>query len=128
MIAGGGDAETSRRGYGRLLCKRKCSDDGKPAKSPEGAKPGPTVLLTQDGRSVQRIYLSKIASSAACQRLLLGRTGITHHRPVTPIRIPKGAELHVDAHYNNATANKINSNPNQTLYISRMTWEETMAP
>ena len=50
------------------------------------------------------------------------------YRPVAPIRIPKGAKLHVDAHYNNATSNKFNPNPSQTVYIGRMTWEEMMAP
>jgi hypothetical protein len=50
------------------------------------------------------------------------------YRPSTPIRIPKGAKLHVDAHYNNGTSNKFNPNPNQTVYIGRMTWEEMMAP
>ncbi len=50
------------------------------------------------------------------------------YRPQTTIRIPKGAKLHVDAHYNNGTSNKFNPNPNQTVYIGRMTWEEMMAP
>ena len=50
------------------------------------------------------------------------------YRPAAPIRIPKGVKLHVDAHYNNATSNKFNPNPNQTVYIGRMTWEEMMAP
>ena len=50
------------------------------------------------------------------------------YRPQTTIRIPRGAKLHVDAHYNNGTSNKFNPNPNQTVYIGRMTWEEMMAP
>ena len=35
----------------------------------------------------------------------------------------EGREAHVDAHDNNATSNKFNPNPNQTVYIGRMTWE-----
>lgn len=50
------------------------------------------------------------------------------YQPMKPIRIPKGAKLHVEAHFNNATTNKFNPNPNQTVYIGRMTWEEMMAP
>jgi hypothetical protein len=50
------------------------------------------------------------------------------YQPVKPIRIPKGTKMHVDAHYNNSTSNKFNPNPNRTVYLGRMTWEEMMAP
>jgi hypothetical protein len=50
------------------------------------------------------------------------------YQPAKPIRIPKGTKLHVDAHYDNSTANKSNPNPNRTVYLGRMTWEEMMAP
>jgi hypothetical protein len=50
------------------------------------------------------------------------------YKPAAPIRIPKGVRLHVDAHYNNSTSNKFNPDPNRTVYIGRMTWEEMMAP
>jgi len=50
------------------------------------------------------------------------------YQPMQPIRIPKGVKLHVDAHYNNSTSNKFNPDPNRTVYIGRMTWEEMMAP
>jgi hypothetical protein len=50
------------------------------------------------------------------------------YRPIAPIRIPKGAKLHVDAHYNNSTSNRFNPDPNRTVYQGRMTWEEMMAP
>ena len=50
------------------------------------------------------------------------------YQPMTPIRVPKGVKLHVDAHYNNSTSNKFNPDPSRTVYIGRMTWEEMMAP
>jgi hypothetical protein len=50
------------------------------------------------------------------------------YQPMQPIRIPKGVKLHVDAHYNNSTSNRFNPDPNRTVYIGRMTWEEMMAP
>jgi len=50
------------------------------------------------------------------------------YQPIKPIRIPKGAKLHVDAHYNNSTSNRFNPDPKRTVYIGRMTWEEMMAP
>jgi hypothetical protein len=50
------------------------------------------------------------------------------YQPLKPIRIPKGVKLYVEAHFNNGTSNKFNPNPNQTVYIGRMTWEEMMAP
>ena len=50
------------------------------------------------------------------------------YQPAKPIRVPKGTKLHVDAHYDNSTTNKFNPNPNRTVYLGRMTWEEMMAP
>jgi hypothetical protein len=50
------------------------------------------------------------------------------YRPAAPIHIPKGTKLHVEAHYDNSTANKFNPNPNRTVYPGNMTWEEMMSP
>jgi hypothetical protein len=50
------------------------------------------------------------------------------YQPAKPIRAPKGTKMYVDAHYDNSTANKANPNPNRTVYLGRMTWEEMMAP
>jgi hypothetical protein len=50
------------------------------------------------------------------------------YQPMTPIRVPKGTRVHVEAHYNNSPSNKFNPDPNRTVYIGRMTWEEMMAP
>jgi hypothetical protein len=36
--------------------------------------------------------------------------------------------MYVDAHYDNSRANRFNPNPNRTVYLGRMTWEEMMAP
>jgi hypothetical protein len=36
--------------------------------------------------------------------------------------------MYVDAHYDNSPANRNNPNPNRTVYLGRMTWEEMMAP
>jgi peptidoglycan hydrolase-like protein with peptidoglycan-binding domain len=48
--------------------------------------------------------------------------------PSTPIKLPKGTKLRVDAHFDNSTLNKFNPNPNQTVYYGDMTWEEMMGP
>jgi hypothetical protein len=50
------------------------------------------------------------------------------YQPMKPIRVPMGVRLHVDAHYDNSTSNRFNPDPNRTVYIGRMTWEEMMAP
>jgi hypothetical protein len=50
------------------------------------------------------------------------------YQPAAPIRVPKGTRLHVDAHYDNSSANRSNPNPNRTVFLGRMTWEEMMAP
>jgi hypothetical protein len=50
------------------------------------------------------------------------------YQPSKPIRVPKGTKLYVDAHYDNSAANRHNPNPNRTVYLGRMTWEEMMAP
>jgi len=50
------------------------------------------------------------------------------YNPETPIRIPKGTKLHVDAHYNNSASNKFNPNPNRVVRPGTMTWEEMMSP
>jgi hypothetical protein len=50
------------------------------------------------------------------------------YQPARPIRVPKGTRMYVDAHYDNSRANRFNPNPNRTVYLGRMTWEEMMAP
>jgi hypothetical protein len=50
------------------------------------------------------------------------------YQPAKPIRVPKGTKLFVDAHYDNSSANRHNPNPNRTVHLGRMTWEEMMAP
>jgi hypothetical protein len=50
------------------------------------------------------------------------------YQPTKPIFIPKGTTIHIDATYDNSTANKFNPNPGQTVYPGRMTWEEMMSP
>jgi len=44
------------------------------------------------------------------------------------IRVPKGAKLRVDAHFDNSANNKFNPNPDKTVYYGQMTWEEMMSP
>jgi|KBSMisStaDraftv2_1062788.scaffolds.fasta_scaffold21088_3 hypothetical protein len=50
------------------------------------------------------------------------------YQPARPIRVPKGTKMYVDAHYDNSASNRANPNPNRTVYLGRMTWEEMMAP
>jgi hypothetical protein len=50
------------------------------------------------------------------------------YQPKRPIRIPKGTKMFVDAYYDNSRANRHNPNPERTVYLGRMTWEEMMAP
>ena len=50
------------------------------------------------------------------------------YQPAKPIRVPRGTKLFVDAHYDNSSANRHNPNPNRTVHLGRMTWEEMMAP
>lgn len=50
------------------------------------------------------------------------------YQPARPIRVPRGTRMYVDAYYDNSAANRHNPNPNRTVYLGRMTWEEMMAP
>ena len=50
------------------------------------------------------------------------------YQAATPIKIPKGSRLKVEAHYNNSSSNKFNPDPNRTVYPGRMTWEEMFNP
>ena len=50
------------------------------------------------------------------------------YQPKKPLRIPKGTKMFVDAYYDNSRANRSNPNPERTVYLGRMTWEEMMAP
>jgi hypothetical protein len=45
-----------------------------------------------------------------------------------PIKIPKGTKLVVAAYYDNSTNNKFNPDPNRTVFIGNMTWEEMDTP
>src|SRR5262249_48281806 len=46
----------------------------------------------------------------------------------TSIKVTKGTNLRVDAHFDNSANNKFNPNPNKTVYYGEMTWEEMMFP
>ncbi|HKE83815.1 MAG TPA: hypothetical protein VKB50_08680 [Vicinamibacterales bacterium] len=50
------------------------------------------------------------------------------YQPTKPLRVPKGTKMYVDAHYDNSASNRANPNPNRTVHLGRMTWEEMMAP
>ena len=50
------------------------------------------------------------------------------YQPAKPLRVPKGTRMYVDAHYDNSRSNRNNPNPEKTVYLGRMTWEEMMAP
>ena len=50
------------------------------------------------------------------------------YQPMKPLFVPKGTKLHVDATYDNSTANKFNPDPTRMVYPGRMTWEEMMSP
>jgi hypothetical protein len=50
------------------------------------------------------------------------------YQPARPIRVPKGTRMYVEAFYDNSRANRFNPNPNRTVQLGRMTWEEMMAP
>ena len=40
----------------------------------------------------------------------------------------KGTKLIVNAHFDNSPGNKFNPDPNRTVYMGTMTWEEMMFP
>jgi hypothetical protein len=44
------------------------------------------------------------------------------------IRVPKGTKLHVDAHFDNSSANRGNPDPSVDVYGGTQTWEEMMNP
>ena len=50
------------------------------------------------------------------------------YHPAKTIRVPKGTRMYVEAYYDNSRANRHNPNPERTVYLGRMTWEEMMAP
>lgn len=50
------------------------------------------------------------------------------YQPANRIRVPKGTRMYVEAFYDNSKANRNNPNPEKTVYLGRMTWEEMMAP
>jgi hypothetical protein len=45
-----------------------------------------------------------------------------------PIKVPKGTRMTVYAHFDNSASNKFNPDPNRTVYMGTMTWEEMMFP
>jgi len=50
------------------------------------------------------------------------------YQPKKPLRVPKGTKMYVEAYYDNSKSNRHNPNPERTVYLGRMTWEEMMAP
>ena len=50
------------------------------------------------------------------------------YQPAKTIRVPKGTRMYVEAYYDNSRANRHNPNPERTVHLGRMTWEEMMAP
>ena len=50
------------------------------------------------------------------------------YQPAKTIRVPKGTRMYVEAYFDNSKANRFNPNPERTVYLGRMTWEEMMAP
>lgn len=46
----------------------------------------------------------------------------------TPIRLPKGTRVRVDAHFDNSAANRGNPDPSVDVYGGTQTWEEMMNP
>ena len=50
------------------------------------------------------------------------------YQPAKTIRVPKGTRMYVEAYFDNSRANRHNPNPEKTVYLGRMTWEEMMAP
>jgi hypothetical protein len=50
------------------------------------------------------------------------------YHPARPLRVPKGTRMYVEAYYDNSRANRFNPNPERTVHLGRMTWEEMMAP
>ena len=45
-----------------------------------------------------------------------------------PIKIPKGTKIVISAHFDNSSSNRMNPNPNRTVYNGEMSWEEMMLP
>jgi len=43
-----------------------------------------------------------------------------------PVRVAKGTDIVVTAHYDNSMTNKFNPDPNRTVYYGEMVWEEMM--
>ncbi len=50
------------------------------------------------------------------------------YNPAKPIKVPKGTKLVVSAHFDNSASNRFNPDPNRTVYMGTMTWEEMMFP
>ena len=50
------------------------------------------------------------------------------YNPAKPIKVPKGTRLVVSAHFDNSASNRFNPDPNRTVYMGTMTWEEMMFP
>ncbi len=47
---------------------------------------------------------------------------------LTPIKLPKGTKIRVDAHFDNSAANRGNPDPTVDVYAGTQTWEEMMNP
>jgi hypothetical protein len=50
------------------------------------------------------------------------------YEPFTPIKLPKGSQLRVDAHFDNSAANRANPDATVDVYEGTQTWEEMMNP
>ena len=46
----------------------------------------------------------------------------------TPLKIPKGTRLHIEAWYDNSANNPFNRDPTRDVYGGEQSWEEMMAP
>jgi hypothetical protein len=46
----------------------------------------------------------------------------------TPIKLPKGTKLRVDAHFDNSRGNRANPDPTATVYGGTQSWDEMMNP
>src|SRR6185295_10684271 len=69
-----------------------------------------------------------------------GRTEVALHVPsyqfdwqigydvATPLKLPKGTKLRVDAHFDNSAAKRGNPDPTVDVFGGTQTWEEMMNP
>ena len=51
-----------------------------------------------------------------------------YYNLATPLKIPKGTKLHIEAWYDNSANNPFNRDPTRDVYGGEQSWEEMMAP